>query len=130
LFVGNSFTFAALSPVEKYRVGTVTDLNGGGFGGVPALFKLFTQEAGLNYAVSLDTVGGTDLQFHLDQKAALIDRPWDHVILQSYSTLDAFTPGDPTSLVTCPPAIGLANRSPLWAKTCAPPMIWPRPAPH
>jgi hypothetical protein len=99
LFVGNSFTFAALSPVWKYQAGAVTDLNGGGVGGVPALFKVFTKEAGLDYAVSLETVGGKDLQFHLDQKAALIDRAWDHVILQSYSTLDQAKPGDPAGLV-------------------------------
>ena len=43
LFVGNSFTFAALSPVWKYRASSVTDLNRDGVGGVPALFKLFTQ---------------------------------------------------------------------------------------
>ena len=48
LFVGNSFTYGAYSPVWKYRAGTVTDLNNEGVGGVPALFKLFTQEAGLD----------------------------------------------------------------------------------
>ena len=41
LFVGNSFTFGAYSPVWHYRAGSVTDLNGGGVGGVPALFKLY-----------------------------------------------------------------------------------------
>jgi hypothetical protein len=100
LFVGNSFTFAAYSPVWKYRADTVADLNGGGVGGVPALFKLFTQEAGLNYQVSLETSGGKDLQWHIDQKTPIIDRTWDHVILQSFSTLDAKTPGDATSLVS------------------------------
>ena len=58
LFVGNSFTFGARSPVWKYRADTVADLNGTGYGGVPALFKLFTKEAGLDYAVSEETVGG------------------------------------------------------------------------
>ena len=99
LFVGNSFTFGALSPVWKYHADTVTDLNGGGVGGVPAVFKTFTLEAGLDYTVSLETVGGKDLRFHLDQKRALIDRAWDHVVLQSFSTLDAAHPGDPTSLI-------------------------------
>jgi hypothetical protein len=42
LFIGNSFTFGALSPVRKYRVDSATDLNGDGIGGVPALFELFT----------------------------------------------------------------------------------------
>jgi hypothetical protein len=100
LFVGNSFTFGALSPVWKFHNTTVTDLNGGGVGGVPALFKTFTGEAGLDYTVSLETVGGKDLQYHLDNKRAVIDRAWDHVILQSFSTLDAAKPGDPASLIT------------------------------
>jgi hypothetical protein len=99
LFVGNSFTFGARSPVFRFHATDVTDLNGGGYGGVPALFKVFTREAGLDWQVSLETVGGKDLQFHLDQKRGLIDRPWDHVVLQSFSTLDAAHPGDPASLV-------------------------------
>jgi len=99
LFVGNSFTFGALSPVWKFHSPSVTDLNGGGVGGVPALFKTFTAEAGLDYTVSLETVGGKDLQYHLDNKRTLIDQAWDHVVLQSFSTLDAARPGDPASLI-------------------------------
>jgi hypothetical protein len=99
LFVGNSFTYGAYSPVWKYRAASVADLNGGGVGGVPALFKLFTEEAGLDYQVSLETVGGADLGLHLRDKAALIDRAWDHVVLQGYSTLDRQRPGDPAALV-------------------------------
>jgi hypothetical protein len=99
LFVGNSFTFAAYSPVWHYRPASVTDLNKEGIGGVPALFKLFTQEAGLTYDVSLETSPGKDLQWHIDNRATIIDRAWDHVVLQSYSTLDAKTPGDPAGLV-------------------------------
>ncbi|HLI67397.1 MAG TPA: hypothetical protein VKU90_13630 [Caulobacteraceae bacterium] len=99
LFVGNSFTFGALSPVWKFHAAEVSDLNGGGVGGVPALFKLFTEEAGLDYTVSLETVGGKDLQFHLDNKRAVIDQSFDHVVLQSFSTLDAAHPGDPASLI-------------------------------
>src|SRR5699024_4116574 len=44
LFIGNSFTFAAGSPVRFYRPGTVTDLNDEGIGGVPAMFKSFTRQ--------------------------------------------------------------------------------------
>lgn len=105
LFVGNSFTFGARSPVWKYRADTVADLNGTGYGGVPALFKLFTKEAGLDYAVSEETVGGKDLKFHLDQRRALIDRAFDHVVLQSYSTLDEAHPGDPTGLIAATPPL-------------------------
>lgn len=46
LFVGNSFTFGAGSPVRTYRPDLVTDLNGEGIGGVPALFSTFADEAG------------------------------------------------------------------------------------
>ncbi|WP_245941895.1 DUF4886 domain-containing protein [Sphingomonas gilva] len=100
LFVGNSFTFGALSAVWKYRADTVTDLNGHGVGGVPALFKLFAEQAGLDYQVSLETSPGAGLEWHWRNKAALVDRPWDHVVLQSYSTLDPEKPGDPASLIT------------------------------
>ena len=99
LFVGNSFTFGALSAVWHYRAGSVTDLNKEGVGGVPALFKLFTTEAGLAYYVSLETSPGKDLQWHIDNRTPLLDRAWDHVVLQSYSTLDAKAPGDPAGLV-------------------------------
>ena len=38
LFVGNSFTFDANSPVRRYHPERVADLNDEGTGGVPALF--------------------------------------------------------------------------------------------
>ncbi len=96
LFIGNSFTFGAGSPVEKYRPETVTDLNGEGIGGVPALFRAFAEQAGLDWTVSLETSPGKDLAFHYANKRASIDRRWDVVILQGYSTLDADRPGDAT----------------------------------
>ncbi|SEM57074.1 hypothetical protein SAMN05192583_0674 [Sphingomonas gellani] len=95
LFVGNSFTFGANSPVERYRPDLVNDLNNERVGGVPALFKTFADEAGLDWNVSLETSGGKDLAYHLNEKRAVIDRVWDVVILQGYSTLDAQRPGDP-----------------------------------
>lgn len=100
LFVGNSFTFGADLPVWKYRASSVTDLNGDGVGGVPALFKLFTQQAGLDYQVALETAAGQSLEWHWRNKRPLIDRPWDHVVLQEYSTIDPDRPGDATRLVT------------------------------
>jgi len=99
LFIGNSFTFGAGSAVWKYRADTVTDLNGEGIGGVPALFKLFADQAGLDYQVSLETAPGKSLEWHWRTKAALIDRRWDHVVLQDYSTLDSDRPGDPAELI-------------------------------
>lgn len=97
LFIGNSFTYGAHSPVWRYHAGMVHDLNGDGVGGVPALFKLFTREAGLNYDVSLETAGGKTLKFHYTQKRQQIDHPWDHVVMQEYSTLNPDKPGDPTT---------------------------------
>lgn len=100
LFVGNSFTFGALSDAMTYRKDSVTDLNGDGMGGVPALFKRFADEAGLAYQVSLETAAGQTLAWHLANKRAAIDRPWDAVVLQQYSTLDPNKPGDSASTTT------------------------------
>jgi hypothetical protein len=100
LFIGNSFTYAAGSPVHFYRAGTVTDLNDEGVGGVPALFKSFADQAGLAYDVSLETRGGAGLDFHLAEKSGVIgSRAWDTVVMHGYSTLDADKPRDPAKLV-------------------------------
>ena len=81
LFIGNSFTFGAGSAVRFYRSDTVTDLNNEGIGGVPALFKSFTQQAGLDYEVALETRGGVGIDFHLEQKLGVIGRRgWDKVV--------------------------------------------------
>ena len=82
----------------RYRASTVTDLNEGGVGGVPALFKLFSEEAGLSYRVSLVTNPGQGLDYHWAHNLAKIDKAWDHVLLQTFSTLDRDKPGDPTLL--------------------------------
>ncbi len=100
LFVGNSYTYGepANAPgptVKAFMPGSVTDLNGTHIGGVPALFKAFTQEAGLDYQVSLETVGGKGLDYHYNEKLQTIDKPFDKVVLQGYSTLDQNKPGNP-----------------------------------
>lgn len=94
LFIGNSFTFGAMSEVMTYRKDSVSDLNGDGMGGVPALFKRFAEEAGLHYQVSIETAAGQTLAWHFANKRGAIDRPWDAVVLQQYSTLDPKKPGD------------------------------------
>jgi hypothetical protein len=104
LFIGNSFTFGALSPVHFYQANTVHDLNppndrGQTVGGIAAIFKEFTKEAGLDYDVSIETVGGKNFDFHYTEKLALLDRPWDDVVMQAYSQLNKDKPGDP-SIVT------------------------------
>jgi hypothetical protein len=100
LFVGNSFTYGAGSAVRFYRAHTVTDLNGEGIGGVPALFESFTTQAGLDYDVFLETRGGSGLEFHLENKRDIISgRPWDVVVMHGQSTLDFDKPRDPAMLV-------------------------------
>ncbi|MEO8680734.1 MAG: DUF4886 domain-containing protein [Vicinamibacterales bacterium] len=100
LFIGNSFLFGSGSAVRFYRADTVTDLNNEGIGGVPALFKSFTQQAGLDYDVSLETRGGTGLDFHLANKLGVIAaHGWDTVVMHGYSTLDADKPRDPAKLI-------------------------------
>jgi hypothetical protein len=103
LFIGNSFTQGAHSAVKRYRNNTVVDLNGDGYGGVPALFKLFAAESGLNYAVALETDGGKTLGFHWNQRRQLVSRQWDVVVLQELSTLDRDRPGDATDYRTYAP---------------------------
>jgi hypothetical protein len=99
LFVGNSFTFGAMSDVMTYRKDSVSDLNGDGMGGVPALFKRFADESGLKYNVSLETAAGQTLKWHFENKKSVIDRSWDAVVLQQYSTLDPDRPGDVTETI-------------------------------
>src|SRR3546814_10461379 len=67
LFIGNSFTFGANSAAIRYRADSVEDLNGDGIGGVPALFKAFTEQAGLDYRVSLETSPGKALKWHWER---------------------------------------------------------------
>jgi len=100
LFVGNSFTFGSGSAVHYYRNNTVTDLNNEGVGGVPALFKVFTVQAGLKFDVSLETRGGIGIDWHLqNKKAEISSRPWDIVVAHGYSTLDQEKPHDPAKLI-------------------------------
>jgi hypothetical protein len=100
LFIGNSFTYGAHSAAQFYRANTVTDLNLEGNGGLPALFKSFTQQAGLAYDVYLETHGGIGLDWHLANKVAtLTQRPWDTVVMHGYSTLDAEKPKDSSKLI-------------------------------
>ncbi|MFM5916772.1 MAG: PEP-CTERM sorting domain-containing protein [Novosphingobium sp.] len=95
LFVGNSFTYGAGTPVQNYRPDAVTDLNGEQIGGVPALFRTFAEQLRLDWEVSLETSPGKDLAWHLANHGELLTRKWDAVLLQGYSTLDAEHPGDP-----------------------------------
>ncbi|HZT78408.1 MAG TPA: hypothetical protein VFA27_17280 [Vicinamibacterales bacterium] len=106
LFIGNSFTFGSGSAVHYYRNQTVADLNHEGVGGVPALFKVFTEQAGLTFDVALETRGGVGIDFHLQNKNAEISsRAWDVVVAHGYSTLDQEKPRDPAKLVATSKAL-------------------------
>jgi hypothetical protein len=110
LFVGNSFTQGAHSAVKRYRADSVTDLNGDGYGGVPALFKTFTQEAGQEWKVSLETQGGKTLGFHWEQRRQKLAGKWDVVVLQELSTLDRDRPGDASGYLKYAPLLaGMAT---------------------
>lgn len=97
LFIGNSFTFGSRTPVKGWGSETVTDLNETKIGGVPALFKAFVTQAGRDFNVSLETSPGKNLDFHIKEKADVIGRSWDYVLLQGHSLLDKEKPGDATT---------------------------------
>ncbi len=101
LFVGNSFTHGAHLLVQQYNAAAVTDENYGQpqgtprqgnppalgpWGGIPGIFKKLTDEAGLNYEVHSETLGGQALKFHYDNALSVIKQPrWQAVVLQEHS---------------------------------------------
>ncbi len=105
LFIGNSFTMGANSAALRYRPDSVTDLHDDGVGGVPAIFKTFAEQAGQDWQVTHELRGGTNLHFHLTEQREKIDRPWDVVVMQQYSTLDPKKPGDAISTLEDAPAL-------------------------
>ena len=103
LFVGNSYIHGAKPPMLNYNAAAITDENftpnrsgqfrrmyanePGPWGGVPGIFKKFTDEAGLNYEVHIEAISGQTLQFHYDSALAIIRQPrWDRVIMHDLST--------------------------------------------
>jgi hypothetical protein len=115
LFIGNSFSFAWGSPVRYYRANTVTDLNHLGIGGVPALLKSFTDQAGLDWDVYLETQPGVGIDWHFDNKLSTLgQRPFDKVTMMGFSTMDPKKPGDPTVLIQSAKAMAeyLHSRNP------------------
>jgi len=88
LFVGNSFTHGNNQPAMSYNSSAITDANGSGYGGVPGIFKQFTLQESLNYNVTIEAVSSETLEWHYENKAAIIGQAkWDNVILQEQSTL-------------------------------------------
>lgn len=100
LFIGNSFTYGATNATIHYRSSEVTDLNGENIGGVPALFDSFADQSGLSFRVYLETRPGSGLDWHYQNRLNRLDKRWDHVVMHTYSTLDAQRPGNPEKLLT------------------------------
>ncbi len=117
LFVGNSFTHGNLAPVLNYNTAAVTDENyglptssprhesddSGPWGGVPGIFKKFTDEAGLAYEVHIEAISGVDLTYHYTNALMVIRQAqWDKVVLQELSTgpLPANKGGNPADFFT------------------------------
>ena len=112
LFLGGSLEFGAHTAVQHYHPQSVHDLNGPDkfgetYGGVPAIFKTFTLEAGLkdgDYDISSELVGGAGFEHWFTPEAApllkKIQKPWDIVVMHAFSTLDQKHPGDPTLLLS------------------------------
>lgn len=121
LFVGNSYTFGRLDPVESYNAGNVDDMTrprpdlpGAPFtdtsgtnpwephpwGGVPGVFKQLTVQAGLDYAVSMSARNAATLRGHFlntananwDLRGNIAAKKWDVVVLQEQSDA-ALPPG-------------------------------------
>jgi hypothetical protein len=118
LFVGNSYTFGRVDPVMSYNAANVHDLTagfnainptgtnsypagsaaGGWFephpwGGVPGVFKKMTDQAGLNYEVSLSTRNAASLRGQFlntanadwNLRGNVASQTWDSVVLQEQS---------------------------------------------
>ena len=118
LFVGNSYTFARVDPVMSYNAANVHDLTAGfnaanpagtnsypagtagqgwfephPWGGVPGVFKKMTDQAGLNYEVSLSTRNAASLRGQFlntanatwDLRGNVASASWDKVVLQEQS---------------------------------------------
>ena len=103
LFVGNSYFHGAKAPMLNYNAAAITDENftpdrlgqrrrmyvnePGPWGGIPGIFKKFTDEAGLSYEVHIEAISGQTLKFHYDSARAIIQQPrWDKVIMHDLST--------------------------------------------
>jgi len=115
LFLGNSYTFGRLDPVMSYNAANVHDLTAGfnaisstgtnpwephPWGGVPGIFKKFTDESGLDYDVSISARNAASLRGQFlntanaawDLRGNVATKTWDTVVLQEQS--DAALPAD------------------------------------
>jgi len=110
LFVGDSYTFGRVDPVMDYNTANVHDLTAAfdaadptgtnayephPWGGVPGIFKKFTDEAGLNYDVSISARNAASLRGQFldtassvwDLRGNVASRKWNVVVLQDLSDI-------------------------------------------
>lgn len=114
LLVGNSYTFGRVDPVMSYNAANVNDMTRPRpdlpdpnftetagtrvwephpWGGVAGIFKQFTVQAGLDYAVSMSARNAATLRGHFlntanadwDLRGNIAARKWDVVVLQEQS---------------------------------------------
>ncbi|TGE25356.1 PEP-CTERM sorting domain-containing protein [Hymenobacter aquaticus] len=91
LFVGNSFFHGRYEPAFSYNAATITvekvgQQKIGPWGGIPAIFKTLTEQAGLRYDVHFECINGESLKMHYDSARAIIGQPrWNTVVLQEHS---------------------------------------------
>ena len=108
LFVGNSYTFGRLDPVMSYNNANVHDLTAAfnavssagsnpwephPWGGVPGIFKKFTDESGLAYDVSISARNAATLRGQFlntanaawDLRGNVALQVWNTVVLQEQS---------------------------------------------
>ena len=108
LFVGNSYTFGRVDPVMSYNAAAVTDLtydmwlaNATGsnedephpWGGIPGVFKKITEQAGLDYDVSISARNAASLRGHFlnsnpaewNLRGNIASQRWNVVVLQDLS---------------------------------------------
>jgi hypothetical protein len=108
LFIGNSYTFGRIDPVMSYNTANVTDLthamwlaNSTGsnvdephpWGGIPGVFKKMTDQAGLEYDVSISARNAATLRGQFlnsnpagwDLRGNAASQRWTTVVLQELS---------------------------------------------
>ncbi|MCB2408219.1 hypothetical protein [Hymenobacter lucidus] len=91
LFVGNSFFHARYDPAFSYNAANITiekvgKQKIGPWGGIPGIFKQFTEQAGLRYDVHFECINGESLKMHYDSALYIIGQPrWHTVVLQEHS---------------------------------------------
>ena len=108
LFVGNSYPFGRVDPVLSYNAANVHDLTAAfnavssagsnpyephPWGGVPGIFKKFTDESGLSYDVSISARNAATLRGQFlntanaawDLRGNVASQVWNTVVLQEQS---------------------------------------------